>query len=296
MSTYFKTSVKPKKHFEIVGIYTAINKICDSDFEFFGESHPFWEILYVKDGTLEVIEDENTYLLYGGTVICHAPNEFHRIKSVTDGSHIHVLTVDVVGALPDGIKGGVFALCAQERESFEKCFAQLYYMCAEKGRNQIANGGACVSNISSPLSEVGNPNKIGYEGLLRLTVFLLSLARLTANDRMISTSIRAREYGKIVSTMQKGVCDNLSIDEIAAIHHVSKSYVTKLFKTHAAEGPMRYYSRLRIAKIQQLLLDGLSLSEIAELMHFSSLAYISAFFKNRCGISATEWLERVRGN
>ncbi|MBQ2794166.1 MAG: AraC family transcriptional regulator [Clostridia bacterium] len=297
MNTFFTDSIRPKKRFEIHGIYTSIDKACDTGFEFNGESHPFWELLYVKDGVVEVIEEENTYVLYGGTMICHAPGEFHRIKSVKGaGARIHVLTIDHSGVLPENIKNGVFALPLELRAEYEKCFAKLYYMCYEKDRNKIGNSDACSSNAAPPSREAGNPNKIGHEGLARLTVFLLSLANISANEEMLSTSRGAAEYSRIVSVMQDGVDDCLSLEQIAQIRHVSKSYVTKLFKSYAGEGPMQYYARIRIARIQSLLLGGYSLSEIAEKMGFSSLSYLSAFFKERCKISASEWLARAKEN
>lgn len=295
MNIFFEKSIKPKKKFEILGIYTAIDKICDSEFDFTGESHPFWEFLYVKEGTVKVIEEENTYVLCEGAMICHAPGEFHRIKSVGGTSaHIYVLTVEHKGELPESIGKGVFELSLDMREQYEKCFAQLYYMCSEKGRNRSNHDLLCSSNASASFKETGNPNRIGQEGLSRLTVFLLTLSHLNANETMVFTSQRAQEYGKIALTMQRTVCDALSIDDFAAMHHVSKSYITKLFKSYAGEGPMKYYSRLRLSKIQKLLLDGISLPEIVDIMNFSSLAYLCAFFKNKCGVSAIEWLNTTR--
>ena len=78
-------SLKPNSKFTITGIVNAIQKNPDSSFSFVGESHPFWELVYVRRGALEVIEREEKYILGEGELICHAPDEFHRIKS-TDGT------------------------------------------------------------------------------------------------------------------------------------------------------------------------------------------------------------------
>jgi quercetin dioxygenase-like cupin family protein len=103
MSTDRRIAVQPKLQFEISGIYTAVNKKCEAGFVFTGESHPFWELLYVKNGMVEVIEDEKTYVLYEGDLICHAPNEFHRIKSAGGTTpRIYVLTLLHSGILPEG--------------------------------------------------------------------------------------------------------------------------------------------------------------------------------------------------
>ena len=295
MSMFFEKSIKPKRHFEILGVYTSIEKKCENCFEFLGESHPFWELLYVKKGMLEVVEDENTYVLYEGSIICHAPGEFHRIRNIGEASaHILVLTLDTIGALPDNVKNGVFALTKELRELFEESFRSLFYMCYEKGRTKSPHAQVCSSDVDAAPENLGNPNKVGEEGLASLTVFLWKLSKQKVNDTLISTDRRAREYSKIVSTMSDNISENLSIDEISALHHVSKSYVTKLFKAYAGEGPMKYYARLRLTKIQNMLLSGIGISKIVEDMNFSSAAYLSSFFKEKTGLSPMEWLGRAK--
>ncbi len=294
MNTFFNKPIQPRKKFDIIGIYTSIDKKCEPGFVFSGESHPFWEILYIKSGMVEVVEDEKTYILYEGNLICHAPNEFHRIKSAGGTApHICVLTIQNTGSLPEAISNGVFALLLDMREQFEKCFKQLFFLCHERGGHSSYHNDQCSSD-NLFLTEVGNPDKIGHEGLARLTVFLLTLSYMSANSSQISTSHRAREYSRLVATMSEKIYSGLTLDRIAEIHHISKSYITKLFKSYAGEGPMKYYSRLRISKIQELLQNGMSLSDIVEKMNFSSSAYLSSFFKEKCGLSPSEWLKSVK--
>ena len=67
--------------FRITGICSALEREFESSYEFMGESHNFWEIFAVTSGEVEVVEDERTYHMVSGDVICHAPGEFHRLKS-----------------------------------------------------------------------------------------------------------------------------------------------------------------------------------------------------------------------
>ena len=52
------------------------------DFVFPGESHDFWEFLYVDKGTVLVTAGERDYKLGTGEIIFHKPNEFHAIRSI----------------------------------------------------------------------------------------------------------------------------------------------------------------------------------------------------------------------
>ena len=62
----------------------------EGNYNFTGEFHPFWEIVYVLDGTVNVSGDERVYTLHKGDMIFHKPMEFHRIWSHS-GNEIHVL-------------------------------------------------------------------------------------------------------------------------------------------------------------------------------------------------------------
>ena len=54
-----------KSTFEIAGFYTAIKYDWNETFVFSGESHDFWEAVFVESGQVEVTENENVYTLSG---------------------------------------------------------------------------------------------------------------------------------------------------------------------------------------------------------------------------------------
>ena len=50
-----------------------------SNYSYDGESHPFWEFLYVDKGEVEVSGDDRQYVLKKGQMIFHKPGEFHKL-------------------------------------------------------------------------------------------------------------------------------------------------------------------------------------------------------------------------
>ena len=52
-----------------------------SDFSFPGESHDFWEFLYVDKGEVGVVAGEHHLSLGRGEIIFHKPNEFHSVHA-----------------------------------------------------------------------------------------------------------------------------------------------------------------------------------------------------------------------
>ena len=84
--TYVKT--KLQHSIDIDAIITLHYFEYMKNFEFKGESHNFWEFLYVDKGTVAVRADDTWTTLYTGDIIFHQPNEFHRERFTQSGRHV----------------------------------------------------------------------------------------------------------------------------------------------------------------------------------------------------------------
>ncbi|MGN0492964.1 MAG: cupin domain-containing protein, partial [Acutalibacteraceae bacterium] len=67
----------------IKSIITGIDADRDKDFFFAGESHDFWEAVFVSKGEITATADERIYKLSQGMLLFHKPMEFHRL--IADG-------------------------------------------------------------------------------------------------------------------------------------------------------------------------------------------------------------------
>ncbi|MBR5459479.1 MAG: helix-turn-helix domain-containing protein [Clostridia bacterium] len=83
---------------------------------------------------------------------------------------------------------------------------------------------------------------------------------------------------------------DLSMEEIAHICGVSEGYFRRLFKEYSGYNPMDFRQKHRIEKAKQmLLLDNLSIGEIARELHFSDIYHFSKAFKKTVGVSPSEY-------
>ena len=122
--------------FRITGIYTAFDFVWDSDGVFKGESHDFWELVTVLSGQMEVVEDDRYYLLESGMTVCHAPGEFHRLKSAGGTTpHFAVLTFGHDGVIPERLREGVFILDERMRREYLEIFYPLNTYFRQRRRN-----------------------------------------------------------------------------------------------------------------------------------------------------------------
>ncbi len=267
--------------FRIKGIYTAYDNHWDSSGVFNGESHDFWELVTVLSGQVEIVEDDNCYVLGEGMMICHAPGEFHRIKSAGGTSpHFLVMTFRHEGTLPERLCDGVFSLDSELVEEYLRIFYPV--------REFYLSSCAAIKHGAVPPS-VGQTE---CESVLRLEHFLLRLSRMDVSEGNRSMSVSAREYRHLVRIMRERVRENITLCELAKARHISESYAKKLFRTYAGEGFTCYYARLRISEIHRLFDLGETVSSVAETMNFSSGAYLSAFFKKHTGMTPSEYIAK----
>ena len=241
------------------------------NFNFDGEKHNFWEIVYVLDGKLEVTEDEKVYIMGEKDIIFHAPNEFHCLRSA-ENTCPHVLNVSfrINGSLPEHLKNGVLHLSSVLHDEYIE-IVNMLTACDLYNKNKMAE----------PLGV--------YEVNCRMSAFFIRLLRESQVTDSLSTSTGAQTYRSLVELMHKEVYNNLSLEDLAKKSYISVSYIKKLFKHYSGISPKSYYLNLRVSEAQKLLLSDISISDITEKMNFSSASYFTIFFKNQTGYTPMQY-------
>lgn len=244
--------------FFINGFYMPYDFRWDEYFEFLGEKHDSWEVVYVLEGEVECTEDARIYHLKPGDMLFHAPMEFHKIRSYAHTApHVFVFSFESSGNLPESLKNGVIALSQEERHIYERLFYRAKDIYEEK--------------LTAP--------DAAFLCSLELTAFFFRVALGHEATEKLSPSRPAREYHKLVLAMSRGVRENYTLQDFAEQCNVSVSYIKDLFQRYAGVSPKAYYARLRCEEAVRMLEQGLTVQETAEAMHFSSPGYFSEFFK-----------------
>ena len=255
---------KIEEPFKIISVNSFIyDRVFPKDFVFAGETHNFWEIVYVINGKIEVVENDEIYILSDGDMIFHAPMEFHRIRSI-DNSTPHVLNLSfkIAGDLPNCLANGIYSLSKYQENKFLKVFNLLYMFFHDK------------SSINEYTTQ---------EALCRLSLFFIELKNNGRNNNRISITDSAVKYKMLVELMNNAVDLNYKIDDFAKQAYISKSYLKLLFSTYAGISPKTYYNNLRIIRASTLLENGYSINNISEIMSFSSYTNFTRFFKTITG-------------
>ena len=91
---------------KLSSVEMAFEASYDSGFYFAGETHPFWECVYVIDGSICASADDKIYNMNAGELIFHKPLELHKL-SVTGNkpATIFIFSYSAVGELCDFFEG-----------------------------------------------------------------------------------------------------------------------------------------------------------------------------------------------
>lgn len=294
--TYVKT--KLKSSIQIDSIITLHYFEYMKDFEFRGESHDFWEFLYVDKGTVSVRSDEIWLTLEAGDIIFHQPNEFHAIKSIGKSSP-NLVAVSFTTGSPD-ISFFIhkkFTLTAPERELVSR-------LIAEAG-----------DTFSTPLHipsieqvQIREETPFASQQLIQLylELFLITLIRNHPEDAeehaavpMESPVHKSSSQGrleKIIQYMSFHICEQLKISDICSAFSISRSALQSLFHSQFHCGAIDYFNRMKIERAKDIIRDGtMNFTEITYFLSYSSLPYFSKQFKAITGMSPSEYASSVKG-
>ncbi len=257
------------RQFTVQGYYTAFDFNWNESYQYEGEAHDFWEIVYVMSGAVEVTEDARIYQLTEGMMVLHAPMEFHSIRSADNTSpHVLITTFSTLGELPASLMDGTFTLSDEMRQTFERVFYQILHF----------------------LQEGSDGEPLGQESADRLSAFLLRLSRRYQAENPLLLSRSAKEYHNLVQAMTDRVWDNCTLEELARQCRISASYMKVLFRRYAGISPKMYYARLRCSEAIRLLQEGMTAVEVADKLGFSSPNYFSVFFKKMTGLPPARYI------
>lgn len=127
-------------------------------------------------------------------------------------------------------------------------------------------------------------------------VLLLLMRRSKFTVTFVPSSRKSsRESAIIRRYIDNHFKENLTLDDLAAVAHVSKYYLVHTFSQEYGTSPINYLLSCRIRESLYLLSEtSLPLSDIADTLGFSSPSYFSQSFRKVQGISPMQYRMQKR--
>lgn len=138
---------------------------------------------------------------------------------------------------------------------------------------------------------VHHPKESPFHLIGHLFLFFDYLARSAKTETLVKSTKMSDYYIKeAIHYMEQNFQNNITIEDIAAVCGINRSYFGKIFKNSMGRSPQEFLMNYRMVKATELLkLTSLSIADIGSAVGYENQLHFSRAFKNVYGISPREW-------
>lgn len=246
----------------------------EQGFLFPGESHPMPELTYVDQGELHSVVNGQDLLLKQGDLVIYGPNQWH-MQYADIGVAPRFVTISFEA---DGVD---FAPLLERKFSAPQQVAGLLQnMLREQEKMDSFSTDIIVSQLTL------------------LLLYLLRESVKPSGSKVKNTNVVQNE-NEIIRQAQQYVAahirQKLSVPMVANQVGVSASYLTVLFHKNLQISPGEYIRRIKLQESKQMIRENnLNFTQIASALHYSTVHHFSRQFKEKFGITPTEYAKSVR--
>ncbi len=267
-------SLQVEHQLRVDSIYTFWYQEKEQGFLFPGESHPMAELTYVDQGSLHSVAEGQDLLLKQGDLVIYGPGQWH-MQYADIGVAPRFVTIS-------------FALGGVEwAKLLNRKFTAPQYV---------------VTLLQNMLREQERMDDYSNDIILsQLNLLLLTLLRETAAPKggKLQTSNAVHSENEIIRQAQQFISthirEKLSVPLVARQVDVSPSYLTALFHKNLQISPGEYIRRIKLQESKQMIRENnLNFTEIAAELQYSTVHHFSRQFKEKFGITPTEYAKSVR--
>lgn len=280
-----------QKVFQIDKIITVFYMELPVNFQYEGESHDFWEMVYIDKGEMICTAGSNRFTLKSGEMTFHKPNEFHNLTGNNAvASNISILSFRCRSKAMQEFENKIFRLSAKEKLLLSDLFSE---------------GLSCfrLRDPTNPLLENNmdliTPQPFGGSQMIKnlLEIFLINLCR---NQDVLPKSLRQNyvidgvdvpyPIKEILNFLQENIYNKITVADVAQAVGKGESTVKQLFSLYRKNGIMKYYNGLKIREAKRLIREGRhNMTQIADMLHFDSPQYFSKCFKSYTKMTPSEY-------
>ena len=288
-------STKLKENIRINKIITIHYFEYMKHFYFKGESHDFWEFLCVDKGEIQVTAGDNKYMLRKGDMIFHKPMEFHALRSKGDTAP-NLVVISFESSSPDIklFESKIFTISSEQKRILSNILSE--------ARMAFSTPIHIPSVEQVKRSE--NP-PFGSEQLIKiyLEMLLITLARdmksiqVNPSEKLSTFAVTEKTcvMDSILSYLESHIFEKLTIKQICSDNLISRSSLETLFNGEKGCGVIDYFNKMKIDRAKEIIRTGKkSISEISNILSYSSPQYFSKQFKMISGMSPKEYENSIK--
>jgi len=251
----------------------------DSDWHSTLHTHPFTELFYVVDGKGEFnIQGQRFPVKPNDFVIINPQVEHTELSSPDEPLEYIVL----------GIKGLSFSNLTPVSEGGHP-FS--FFNLRDEQKDILRYLNAMVQEATS--------QSMSYELVCHnlLEILLIKILRHQHFDLEVGKQSKAtKDISFIKHYLETYYHESIQLEDLASMTHLSRFYISHSFKKEIGMSPMEYLIDIRIKESKILLrTTNYSISQVADIVGFTTPTYFSKQFRKSTGISPTDYREQYQG-
>lgn len=251
----------------------------DSDWHSTLHTHPFTELFYVVDGKGEFnIQGQRFPVKPNDFVIINPQVEHTELSSPDEPLEYIVL----------GINGLSFSNLTPVSEGGHP-FS--FFNLRDEQKDILRYLNAMVQEATS--------QSMSYELVCHnlLEILLIKILRHQHFDLEVGKQSKAtKDISFIKHYLETYYHESIQLEDLASMTHLSRFYISHSFKKEIGMSPMEYLIAIRIKESKILLrTTNYSISQVADIVGFTTPTYFSKQFRKSTGISPTDYREQYQG-
>lgn len=269
----WNSSLQVARRLRVESLYTFFYQEKEQGFIFPGEAHPMPELTYVDQGTLHSVVDGQDLLLEQGDIMIYMPDQWH-MQYADMGIAPRFVTISFELAGQDLLK-----LKNRKFKAPQQTVTLLQQMLREQEAPDDHSGDMLIAMLNQLL--------------------VILLRQVDAPTAKVRTSNAVHSENEIIRRAQQYISthirEKLTVPAVANRVDVSPSYLTALFHKNLQISPGEYIRRIKLQESKQMIRENsMTFTEIAAALQYSTVHHFSRQFKEKFGITPTEYAKSVR--
>ena len=284
------TGTRLNDEIKISRLYTVHYFEYSKRFSFTGESHDFWELVYADKGDVTVFADDKSFVLEHGNVIFHKPNEWHNVRANgVDAANITIITFASPSKAMSFFENKILSVGQKQKELLSKIVSE--YTNAFK------------TPLNDPYTthlERRSDAAVASEQLIKLFLceFLILFLRNDPSGRQRTVrSIHSSDatLNLLINYMEQNITKTVTLKELMEYSGTNRTAIENIFRENLGRGAVEYFLILKIELAKKYLReDNYNITQISEILGYSSIHYFSRQFKKITGMTPTEYLLSIK--
>ncbi len=274
----------------------SVTKICtvhyfeySKDHYFPGESHPFWEFVYVDKGEITAVAEKTRHILHHGDIIFHKPDEWHTLYANGEiAPNIVIVTFHSTSHAMNFFENKIMKVGQREKNIITEIINEY------------------LKSFSTPVDDTfttyltrKKDGVFGGEQMIRNLLEQLLISMMRGNDiprQTVGKTTRLdANLNLMLGYMENNISGVVSVDDLSKYAGISRSAVAQIFRSELGCGANQYFIKMKIDTAKKYIREGNhNFTQISAMLGYSGIHYFSRQFKKVTGMSPMEYARSIK--